>query len=177
MDRGVGGELTFNVVAASRLLQGPSPAPYLHAPWRKRLRKTRPRSRGRYARRRLHAAARRAQRCRQFASAGIAPAVVHCSATVLHCHPRRAPPPCRPPSRPPPDLRAPAASRPQTQRKLIAALVLAFVFMVVEVVAGVYAHSLAIITDAAHLLSDVSGFAISVFAAFWVAKKSREHFS
>ena len=54
---------------------------------------------------------------------------------------------------------------------------LAFVFMVVEVVAGVYAHSLAIITDAAHLLSDVSGFAISVFAAFWVAKKSREHFS
>lgn len=43
--------------------------------------------------------------------------------------------------------------------------------------AGIYAHSLAIITDAAHLLSDVSGFAISVFAAIAVARKSREHFS
>lgn len=70
-----------------------------------------------------------------------------------------------------------AVEQRKTQRKLIMALVLAFIFMIVEVAAGVYAHSLAVLTDAAHLLSDVSGFAISVFAAFWVAKKSQDHFS
>jgi Co/Zn/Cd efflux system component len=49
--------------------------------------------------------------------------------------------------------------------------------MLVEVVGGVMAHSLAIITDAAHLLSDVSGFAVAVLAAFWAKRKSQEHFS
>ena len=48
---------------------------------------------------------------------------------------------------------------------------------IVEVVGGIYAHSLAIITDAAHLLSDVSGFAVSVLAAVYAAKRSQEHFS
>ena len=46
-----------------------------------------------------------------------------------------------------------------------------------EVVGGIYAHSLAVITDAAHLLSDVSGFAVSVLAAVYAAKRSQEHFS
>jgi zinc transporter 2 len=36
--------------------------------------------------------------------------------------------------------------------------------MLLEIVGGVMAHSLAIVTDAAHLLSDVSGFAVSLFA-------------
>ena len=36
--------------------------------------------------------------------------------------------------------------------------------MVIELLAGMLAHSLAIITDAAHLLSDFSGFAISIVA-------------
>lgn len=48
---------------------------------------------------------------------------------------------------------------------------------IVEVVGGIYAHSLAIITDAAHLLSDVSGFAVSALAAVYAAKRSHEHFS
>jgi zinc transporter 2 len=63
------------------------------------------------------------------------------------------------------------------QNKLIAALCLAFVFMIIEVVGGIYAHSLAIITDAAHLLSDVSGFAVAVLAAVWAKRRSQEHFS
>ena len=71
----------------------------------------------------------------------------------------------------------PRAASPQTQRRLLLALVVAFAFMIVEVVGGVFAHSLAIITDAAHLLADVSGFGVSVFAAFWAARKSQEHFS
>lgn len=49
--------------------------------------------------------------------------------------------------------------------------------MLVEVAGGIYAHSLAIVTDAAHLLSDVSGFAVSAFAAFYAAKRSHQHFS
>jgi len=37
-------------------------------------------------------------------------------------------------------------------------------FMVVEIVGGVIANSLAIMSDAAHLLSDLAGFFISLFA-------------
>jgi zinc transporter 2 len=47
--------------------------------------------------------------------------------------------------------------------KLVKATGLAFTFMSVEIVGGYLAHSLAVLTDAAHLLSDVAGFAISLF--------------
>lgn len=73
--------------------------------------------------------------------------------------------------------RPPEPHDPQTQRKLLIALVIAFLFMIVEVVGGIYAHSLAIITDAAHLLSDVSGFGVSALAAVWAARMSHSHFS
>ena len=49
--------------------------------------------------------------------------------------------------------------------------------MVVEVVGGLYAHSLAILTDAAHLLSDVSGFAVSIAAAYFASVASASHYS
>ena len=42
---------------------------------------------------------------------------------------------------------------------------------------GIYAHSLAIITDAAHLLSDVSGFAVALVAAVWAKRRARERYS
>eukprot|EP00884_Botryococcus_braunii_P013262 jgi/Botrbrau1/21937/Bobra.0249s0060.1 len=58
------------------------------------------------------------------------------------------------------------------QRKLWAAIVIAVVFMIIEVVGGLLANSLAIMTDAAHLLSDVSGFAVAIFAAYTVTLKS-----
>eukprot|EP00898_Chlorokybus_atmophyticus_P001610 jgi/Chlat1/244/Chrsp1S03143 len=48
--------------------------------------------------------------------------------------------------------------------KLVTAVVLCFIFIIAEVVGGILANSLAIITDAAHLLSDVAAFAISLFA-------------
>ena len=57
------------------------------------------------------------------------------------------------------------------------AVALATVFMVVEIVGGIYAHSLAIITDAAHLFSDVSGFAVALLAAYWAKRRSGAHFS
>ncbi|KAI7843642.1 hypothetical protein COHA_002881 [Chlorella ohadii] len=70
-----------------------------------------------------------------------------------------------------------SADSKRMQRKLIAALCLAFVFMLVEVAGGIYAHSLAIITDAAHLLSDVSGFAVAVLAAIWAKRRASAPFS
>ncbi|GBG76308.1 hypothetical protein CBR_g22056 [Chara braunii] len=59
--------------------------------------------------------------------------------------------------------------RARARKKLICAICLAFLFMVVEIVGGVLANSLAIMTDAAHLLSDVAGFAISLFSLWMVS--------
>ncbi|XP_027335030.1 metal tolerance protein 1-like isoform X1 [Abrus precatorius] len=58
--------------------------------------------------------------------------------------------------------------RSTSMRKLLMAVVLCVVFMTIEVVGGIKANSLAILTDAAHLLSDVAAFAISLFS-LWAA--------
>jgi len=76
-------------------------------------------------------------------------------------------------------------SDPSTRQTIaIIALTVALLFMGVELVGGLYAHSLAIITDAAHLLTDVSGFAVSLAVAYYAsaptgrgANGSRQHFS
>ncbi|KAJ4711770.1 metal tolerance protein 1-like [Melia azedarach] len=57
-----------------------------------------------------------------------------------------------------------AEERSASMRKLLIAVVLCIIFMSVEVVGGIKANSLAILTDAAHLLSDVAAFAISLFS-------------
>ncbi|XVF10275.1 hypothetical protein REPUB_Repub07fG0168600 [Reevesia pubescens] len=57
-----------------------------------------------------------------------------------------------------------AKERAASMRKLLIAVVLCIVFMSVEVAGGIKANSLAILTDAAHLLSDVAAFAISLFS-------------
>lgn len=57
-----------------------------------------------------------------------------------------------------------AKERSSSTRKLLIAVALCVVFMTVEVVGGIKANSLAILTDAAHLLSDVAAFAISLFS-------------
>ncbi|KAJ4807565.1 zinc transporter [Rhynchospora pubera] len=54
--------------------------------------------------------------------------------------------------------------RDTSMKKLSIAIVLCIIFMAVEVVGGLEANSLAILTDAAHLLSDVAAFAISLFS-------------
>ena len=58
----------------------------------------------------------------------------------------------------------------RARRKLIIASVLCLFFMVVEIVGGVLANSLAIATDAAHLLTDFASFMISLFS-LWVASR------
>uniref|UniRef100_A0A0D6QZ64 Cation efflux protein cytoplasmic domain-containing protein n=1 Tax=Araucaria cunninghamii TaxID=56994 RepID=A0A0D6QZ64_ARACU len=59
---------------------------------------------------------------------------------------------------------ADAKERAASTRKLWIAVILCLLFMSLEVLGGIKANSLAVLTDAAHLLSDVAGFAISLFA-------------
>ncbi|CAA6656096.1 unnamed protein product [Spirodela intermedia] len=55
-----------------------------------------------------------------------------------------------------------------SMRKLVTAVVLCAIFMSIEIAGGITANSLAILTDAAHMLSDVAAFAISFFS-IWAA--------
>jgi len=57
-----------------------------------------------------------------------------------------------------------------SRKKLSIVAFLCLCFMIGEVVGGVYANSLAILTDAAHLFCDLIGFFISVFAV-WLASQ------
>lgn len=58
----------------------------------------------------------------------------------------------------------------KARRRLIIASILCLFFMTGEVVGGYLADSLAIMTDAAHLLTDFASFMISLFA-LWVATR------
>jgi Co/Zn/Cd efflux system component len=51
--------------------------------------------------------------------------------------------------------------------KLLYVVVMCFIFMIVEVIGGFIAGSLAIKTDAAHMFSDVGGFLISMMS-IWI---------
>ena len=58
----------------------------------------------------------------------------------------------------------------KARNKLIIASILCLFFMILEIVGGYLANSLAIATDAAHLLTDFASFMISLFA-IWVAAR------
>ncbi|XP_035659204.1 zinc transporter 2-like isoform X1 [Branchiostoma floridae] len=59
---------------------------------------------------------------------------------------------------------------PTARKKLIMASILCLIFMVAEVIGGYLAGSLAIMTDAAHMMTDFASFMISLFA-IWVATR------
>lgn len=59
-------------------------------------------------------------------------------------------------------------------RKLIFASILCVCFMIVEVIGGILSNSLAIATDAAHLLTDLAGFMISLFAIYLAGRPSSQ---
>ena len=46
-----------------------------------------------------------------------------------------------------------------------------FAFMIAEIIGGLVSGSLAILTDAAHMASDVTGFLISIIS-IWISQKS-----
>lgn len=56
----------------------------------------------------------------------------------------------------------------KARKKLIIASILCLFFMVAEIIGGYLSNSLAIATDAAHLLTDFASFMISLFA-IWIA--------
>lgn len=58
----------------------------------------------------------------------------------------------------------------KARKKLLLASVLCVIFMIAEIVGGVLSNSLAIATDAAHLLTDFASFMISLFS-LWVASR------
>uniref|UniRef100_A0A8D0B292 Proton-coupled zinc antiporter SLC30A2 n=1 Tax=Salvator merianae TaxID=96440 RepID=A0A8D0B292_SALMN len=62
------------------------------------------------------------------------------------------------------------AEKKSARRKLYLASAICLVFMVGEVVGGYFAHSLAIMTDAAHLLTDFASMMISLFA-LWISSR------
>ena len=55
-------------------------------------------------------------------------------------------------------------------RKLLLVSIICILFMSIELAGGLYAHSLAILTDAAHLLSDLLGYVISIFSVWLSAR-------
>ncbi|CAK8575896.1 unnamed protein product [Lathyrus sativus] len=57
----------------------------------------------------------------------------------------------------------------ESAKKLSLLIVFYAVVMVVELIGGMKAHSLSVISDAVHLLSDIAGFAISLFAV-WASR-------
>lgn len=63
------------------------------------------------------------------------------------------------------------------RRKLIFASVLCLVFMIIEIVGGLLANSLAIATDAAHLLTDFASFMISLFSLWLAHRPATKHMS
>jgi zinc transporter 2 len=63
------------------------------------------------------------------------------------------------------------------QRRLKRAIILSLSLMMLETFGGILAQSLAIVTDAAHLLSDVSGFAVSLFAVALSQKQASTHYT
>ncbi|XP_040455299.1 zinc transporter 3 [Falco naumanni] len=71
---------------------------------------------------------------------------------------------CSPPSP------SPGRGRLQARRQLSIACTVCCFFMVGEVIGGYLAHSLAIMTDAAHLLTDVGSMSVSLFS-LWVSTR------
>jgi zinc transporter 2 len=59
------------------------------------------------------------------------------------------------------------------EKRLTLAICLSSTFLVIEVIGGIWSNSLAILTDASHLLTDIAGFAIALLATI-VAKRAAD---
>ncbi|XP_053107111.1 probable proton-coupled zinc antiporter SLC30A3 isoform X2 [Hemicordylus capensis] len=65
---------------------------------------------------------------------------------------------------------SPSQQKLQAQRKLRIACLVCLLFMIGEVIGGYLAHSLAIMTDAAHLLTDMGSMGVSLFS-LWISTR------
>ena len=62
-------------------------------------------------------------------------------------------------------------------RKLIYVCVICTIFMIIEIIGGYLANSIAIMSDAAHLLSDLLGFLISIISIYISRKVAKNDIS
>ena len=62
-------------------------------------------------------------------------------------------------------------------RKLIWVCVICTIFMIIEIIGGYLANSIAIMSDAAHLLSDLLGFMISIISIYISRKVAKKNMS
>ena len=58
----------------------------------------------------------------------------------------------------------------QNRRGLLITFALTFGYLIVEVVGGILTNSLALLADAAHMLTDVFGLSLALFAS-WLSQK------
>ena len=63
------------------------------------------------------------------------------------------------------------------ESRLLLAICLSSAFMCAELIGGILANSLAVLTDAAHLLTDVACFIIALAASILAKKKASKRFS
>src|SRR5262245_1284627 len=61
-------------------------------------------------------------------------------------------------------------NRKASQRLLFIVLILTFAYMLAEVVGGYLANSLALLSDAGHMLTDVAALALSLFAVRFASR-------
>jgi cation diffusion facilitator family transporter len=64
-----------------------------------------------------------------------------------------------------------------TINKMLKISLICFCFLIVELIGGIVANSLAILSDAAHLSSDLSGFVISLLSLYISKKKANSKFT
>ncbi|KAI8053859.1 cation efflux family-domain-containing protein [Syncephalis plumigaleata] len=65
----------------------------------------------------------------------------------------------------------------RNKRRLQRVMILCFAFFLIEIVGGLIAGSLALMSDAFHLLSDIAGFAISLFAIHVAQRPASKRYS
>jgi solute carrier family 30 (zinc transporter), member 2 len=70
-----------------------------------------------------------------------------------------------------------SSDRGRMKDRLTRSITIALVFMCLEVIGGMLAGSLAIVADAAHVLSDVSGLAVSLFALDLMGREPSPHYT
>src|SRR5277367_2156154 len=60
--------------------------------------------------------------------------------------------------------------RAQSKSKMLTVLIIICLYMVVEVVTAIFTHSLALLADAGHLITDVGGITLGLIALWFAAK-------
>ena len=72
---------------------------------------------------------------------------------------------------------AAAQANRKAMKKLLCVTIMTLVFVAIEIVGGIWANSIAILSDAAHLVSDVAGIGVSIIALQIAQRDSTSKYS